>query len=103
MSIRSCVEKLVFFIHGGFAMIDDERREESSGAEDSTVYMYLLRYKGALYACECVEQTPDTCIFQVDASFVRKGLFPKNRLDMRWFKEMNIELVPVHHAPVMEM
>jgi hypothetical protein len=71
-------------------------------AEDSTVYTHLLRYKGALYAADLVEVTPDTIYFQVDAQYVRKGLFPKNRLDMRWFKEMEIEYVPVHHAPILE-
>jgi hypothetical protein len=72
------------------------------GSDDSIVYMYLLKYKGAFYQAECVEVTKDTAFFQVDASLVRKGLFPKNRLDLRWFAEMEIVLVPVYHAPLQE-
>lgn len=82
--------------------MEEDLQDQESGTDDTNVYMYLLKYKGALYAAELVELTPDTAFFQVDASFVRKGLFPKNRLDMRFFKEMGIKLIPVHHAPVLE-
>lgn len=82
-------------------MYDDDLLDGDT-ADDSSVYMYLLKYKGAYYAAECVEVTPDTAYFQVDASLVRKGLFPKGRLDARWFGEMGIELIPVHHAPLLE-
>lgn len=78
--------------------MNDDRDE----AEDSNIYMHLLKYKGTYYAAEIVEVTADTVYFQVDASLVRQGLFAKNRLDMRWFKEMGIELIPVYHAPLME-
>jgi hypothetical protein len=71
-------------------------------ADDSIVYMYLLKYQGAFYQAEVVERTPDTVFFQIDASLVRKGLFPRNRLDLRWFKEMQITLVLVYHAPIQE-
>lgn len=82
--------------------MDEDLRDQENSAEESTVFMHLLQYKGALYAAELVEVTKDTCFFQVDASFVRKGLFQKNRLDMRWFKEMGIKLITVHHAPILE-
>lgn len=81
-------------------MSQDSGLQEAT--DDSVVYMYLLKYKGAFYQAECVEVTKDTAYFQVDASLVRKGLFPKNRLDLRWFDEMGITLVPVHHAPIQE-
>lgn len=79
-------------------MDGDDLREQA----DTNIYMHLLKYKGAYYAAEVVETTPDTVYFQVDASLVRKGLFPKGRLDMRWFPEMGIELIPVYHAPLLE-
>ena len=84
--------------------MEDDLKDETAEDfdEDSTVYTHLLKYKGALYACEKVEITKDTIYFQVDAQYVRKGLFPKNRLDMRWFSEMGIVYVPVHHPPLLE-
>jgi len=84
-------------------MVDDDLRKDGEiEDEDSTVYQHLLRYKGALYACELVERTKDTSIFRVDAVHVRRGLFPKNLLDFRFFKEMDIEYVPLYHAPLLE-
>lgn len=82
--------------------MDEDLRDPEDSTQESNVYMWLLKYKGALYAAELVETTPDSFFFQVDASFVRKGLFPKNRLDMRHFGEMGIVLIPVHHAPIQE-
>lgn len=78
--------------------------DEDDSAEnlDSTVFMYLLYYQGSHYMAELVEVTKDTAYFQVDANLVRKGIFQKNRLDMRWFEELGIKLCPVHHAPLLE-
>lgn len=79
-------------------MNDEEKEEEL----DSSVYMYLIKYRNTYYTAECVEVTPDTAYFQVDPQLVRKGIFPKNRLDLRWFEEMEIELYPVNNPPLLE-
>lgn len=81
-------------------MFDDD--EVEAPGEEFTVFMHILFYKGSYYTAECVERTKDTCYFQVDTSLVRKGIFPKGRLDMRFFKEMGIELIPVHNPPMLE-
>ena len=70
--------------------------------EESIVHAHLLRYKGVLYSAEKVEITKDTVFFQVDAQLVRRGIFPKNRIDMRWFEELGIEYCPVYQAPIQE-
>lgn len=73
-----------------------------STAEESSVYMYLLRHKGVLYPADCVEVTKDTAFFQIEGKWSRQGVFPSNRLDLRWFEELEIELLIVHHAPMLE-
>jgi len=83
-------------------MSGDEEFEELEEQDETSVYMYLIRYKGAYYMAECVEVTPDTAYFQVDPNLVRKGTFTSNRIDLRWFPEMGLTLIPVHHPPLLE-
>lgn len=84
--------------------MDDEDRLNYTGAtsDDSIVYMYLLKYRGSFYTCECVEVTKDTAWFQVDPSFIRKGLFPKSRMDFKDMVDLNVTLHIVYHAPITE-
>lgn len=76
--------------------------EEKDPLEDSNILMYLIAYQGKYYQADCVERLPDTCIFLVDAEYVRKGIFPKNRWDMRFLEESNMRLCIVYKTPLLQ-
>jgi hypothetical protein len=63
----------------------------------SSVERYFIKRDGVLFETSCVEVNAQTAYFKIEESWVRKGLFPSTKIDIRDFKSLGVQLMWVLH------